>query len=47
MTDLHQALDDYLRLRRSLGHQMAEAAYLLPDLALCSRSCHEVTSSLQ
>jgi integrase len=31
MTDLHQALDDYLRLRRSLGHQMAEAAYLLPD----------------
>ncbi|MFJ9714309.1 tyrosine-type recombinase/integrase [Streptomyces sp. NPDC101234] len=31
MTDLGQALDDYLRLRRSLGHQMAEAAYLLPD----------------
>lgn len=31
MTDLRQALDDYLRLRRSLGHQMAEAAYLLPD----------------
>ncbi|WP_204357701.1 MULTISPECIES: tyrosine-type recombinase/integrase [unclassified Streptomyces] len=31
MTDLHQALDDYLRLRRSLGHQMAEAAHLLPD----------------
>jgi integrase/recombinase XerD len=31
MTDLWQALDDYLRLRRSLGHQMAEAAYLLPD----------------
>ena len=31
MTDLRQALDDYLRLRRSLGHLMAEAAYLLPD----------------
>ena len=31
MTDLRQALDDYLRLRRSLGHQLAEAAYLLPD----------------
>ncbi|MFJ5123016.1 tyrosine-type recombinase/integrase [Kitasatospora sp. NPDC088548] len=31
MTDLRQAVDDYLRLRRSLGHQMAEAAYLLPD----------------
>ncbi|MFJ6486535.1 tyrosine-type recombinase/integrase [Streptomyces sp. NPDC091682] len=31
MTDLRQAVDDYLRLRRSLGHQMAEAAHLLPD----------------
>lgn len=31
MTDLRQVVDDYLRLRRSLGHQMAEAAYLLPD----------------
>ena len=33
MTDLRQAVDDYLRLRRSLGHQMAEAAYLLTDFA--------------
>ncbi|MCX4458564.1 tyrosine-type recombinase/integrase [Streptomyces sp. NBC_01728] len=31
MTALREALDDYLRLRRSLGHQMAEAAWLLPD----------------
>lgn len=31
MTELRQALDDYLRLRRSLGHKMAEAAWLLPD----------------
>ena len=31
MTDLRQAVDVYPRLRRSLGHQMAEAAYLLPD----------------
>jgi integrase len=31
MTDLRQAADDYLRLRRSLGHEMAEAAYLLAD----------------
>jgi integrase len=31
VTDLRPALDDYLRLRRSLGHQMVEAAYLLPD----------------
>jgi len=33
MTDLRKAVDDYLRLRRSLGHQMNEAAYLLPDFA--------------
>ena len=33
MTDLRQAVDDYLRLRRSLGHQMTEAAYLLADFA--------------
>ena len=33
MTGLHQAVDDYLRLRRSLGHQMNEAAYLLQDFA--------------
>ena len=33
MTGLRQAVDDYLRLRRSLGHKMAEAAYLLPDFA--------------
>jgi len=34
MTGLRQAVDDYLRLRRSLGHQMNEAAYLLPDFAV-------------
>jgi integrase/recombinase XerD len=33
MTGLRQAVEDYLRLRRSLGHQMNEAAYLLPDFA--------------
>lgn len=33
MTGLRQAVDDYLRLRRSLGHKMNEAAYLLPDFA--------------
>lgn len=31
MTELRHALADYLQLRRSLGHKMAEAAYLLPD----------------
>ena len=30
MTDL-AAVDDYLRLRQSLGHEIAEAAWLLPD----------------
>lgn len=31
MSALQAALEDYLRLRRSLGHQMAEAAWQLPD----------------
>ncbi|MET7289793.1 tyrosine-type recombinase/integrase [Streptomyces sp. NPDC005573] len=31
MTGLRQALDDYLQLRRSLGHKLAEATWLLPD----------------
>lgn len=31
MTDLHKAVEEYLRLRRSLGHQLAEPAYHLPD----------------
>ena len=31
MSALEQALGDYLQLRRSLGHQMAEAAWLLPS----------------
>lgn len=32
MSALEQALADYLRLRHSLGHEMAEAARLLPGL---------------
>jgi len=31
MSSLQQALTDYLRLRRSLGHELAEAGWLLPD----------------
>jgi integrase len=31
MSALAQHLEDYLRLRRALGHQLAEAARLLPD----------------
>jgi hypothetical protein len=30
MRTLRQALTDYLQLRRSLGHEMTEAAWLLP-----------------
>lgn len=30
MSDLEQALSDYLQLRRSLGHQLSEAGWLLP-----------------
>jgi integrase len=30
MSTMEQALTDYLQLRRSLGHEMAEAAWLLP-----------------
>jgi len=30
MSALEQALSDYLKLRRSLGHELAEAAWLLP-----------------
>jgi len=31
MTGLQQMLSDYLQLRRSLGHELAEAGWLLPD----------------
>ena len=30
MSDLEQALSDYLQLRRSLGHQLAQVGWLLP-----------------
>jgi integrase/recombinase XerD len=32
MTTLSQTADDYLRLRRSLGHKLADAGRLLPRL---------------
>lgn len=32
MSGLERALSDYLQLRHSLGHELAEAAWLLPDL---------------
>jgi integrase/recombinase XerD len=45
MSALEQALADYLQLRYSLGHELAEAAWLLPDFVtyLDSRGARTVT----
>ena len=45
MSALEQALADYLRLRRSLGHELAEASWLLPDFVayLDARGARTVT----
>lgn len=45
MSALEQALVDYLQLRHSLGHQLAEAQWLLPDFVayLDSRGLRTVT----
>ncbi len=42
---LEQALEDYLQLRRSLGHELAEAAWLLPGFVayLDAHGSHTVT----
>jgi integrase/recombinase XerD len=45
MSALEQALEDYLQLRRSLGHELAEARWLLPGFVayLNSRNARTVT----
>jgi len=45
MSALEQALTDYLRLRRSLGHELAEASWLLPGFVayLDARGARTVT----
>jgi integrase len=45
MSGLQQALSDYLQLRHSLGHELAEAGWLLPDFVcyLGSHDCPTVT----
>lgn len=45
MSPLEQALTDYLRLRHSLGHELAEAAWLLPGFVayLDAHGCPTVT----
>lgn len=36
MTDPRAAIDSYLALRRSLGYQLTDAGWLLPDsLTIC------------
>ena len=46
MSALEQSLADYLQLRRSLGHELAEARWLLPDFVayLDAHKCHTVTT---
>ena len=45
MSAPQQALSDYLQLRRGLGHELAEAAWLLPDFVryLDAHDCPTVT----
>jgi integrase len=45
VTALEQALTDYLQLRHSLGHSLAEAGWLLPDLVayLDAHGLHTIT----
>jgi integrase/recombinase XerD len=43
MSALEQTLADYLRLRRSLGHQMNEAAWLLPGF-VAHLDAHQITT---
>lgn len=45
MSELEQALSDYLQLRHSLGHEVAEAGWLLPDFVryLDAHDCPTVT----
>ena len=45
MSALQQALEDYLQLRRSLGHELAEARWLLPGFVayLDAHDAHTVT----
>ena len=49
MSALGQALADYLRLRRSLGHELAEASWLLPDFVayLDARSALPIANDLR
>jgi hypothetical protein len=45
VSPLEQALADYLRLRRSLGHDLAEAGWLLPGF-VAYLDAHGATTSM-
>jgi integrase/recombinase XerD len=47
MNGLRGHLEGYLRLRRSLGHQMAEAAWLLPDFVAFMEDRDQSTVTVQ
>jgi integrase len=47
MNGLREHLEDYLRLRRCLGHQMAEAAWLLPDFVAFMDERDQSTVTIQ
>ena len=46
MTALEQALADYLQLRRSLGHELAEAGWLLPGFVAYLDACGSPTVTI-
>jgi len=46
VTALEQALADYLQLRRSLGHELAEAGWLLPGFVAYLDACGSPTVTI-
>ena len=46
MTALEQALADYLQLRHSLGHELAEAGWLLPGFVAYLDACGSPTVTI-
>lgn len=47
MSPLEQALEDYLRLRRGLGHELADARRLLPGFVAHLDACNAATVTVQ
>lgn len=47
MSELEKDLENYLRLRHSLGHKLAESHWLLPDFVLFLDTCGCATITIQ